>query len=154
MFLHRKRHAVTREPHPALYARTARLFDTLCRPGSDWPADYLRWEIRLLEEMGFGLDLSACAVTGAVEGLSYVSPRTGRAVSRAGAGDWAGRLLPLPAFLVGDAPAGPGALAEGLRLTPVRRKVLEFLLAPALGDRPLPAARARLSDALARRAPR
>jgi DNA repair protein RecO (recombination protein O) len=140
-----------REPHPALYARTARLFDTLCRPGSDWPADYLRWEIRLLEEMGFGLDLSACAVTGAVEGLSYVSPRTGRAVSRAGAGDWAGRLLPLPAFLVGDAPAGPGALAEGLRLT---GHFLESWLAPALGDRPLPAARARLSDALARRAPR
>ena len=55
--------------------------------GAAWTTDYLRWELRLLEELGFGLDLSACAVTGATEGLAFVSPKTGRAVS------WRGRAI-------------------------------------------------------------
>jgi DNA repair protein RecO (recombination protein O) len=64
--------------------------------GEGWTSAYLRWELVLLEELGFGLDLSSCAVTGATEGLAFVSPKTGRAVTAAGAGDWADRLLPLP----------------------------------------------------------
>ena len=138
-----------RQPHPRLYAATQALLDALgVDPG--WPPAYLAWERLLLEETGFGLDLSACAVTGATEGLAYVSPRTGRAVSEAGAGAYADRLLPLPAVLAG----GGGDLAqvlEGLRVT---GHFLEAHLAPALGDRPAPAARARLLSALAREAAR
>jgi DNA repair protein RecO (recombination protein O) len=87
-------------------------------------------------------------VTGNGDDLAYVSPRTGRAVSRAGAGDWADRLLPLPAALLGG-PATPQSLADGLRTTGF------FLdrLAAELGDRKLPEARHRLVDALTRQAP-
>ena len=89
-----------REPHPALYRRTEALLDMLGQ-GDVWPLAYLKWELRLLEEMGYALDLDACAVTGATEGLIYVSPKTGRAVSAKGAGEWADRLLPLPPVLRG-----------------------------------------------------
>ena len=61
-----------REPHPALWFDTVRLFDELGAEG--WTSTYLRWELRLLEDLGFGLDLSSCAVTGATEGLAYVHP--------------------------------------------------------------------------------
>jgi DNA repair protein RecO (recombination protein O) len=112
-----------------------------------WPLAYLRWELALLEEMGFGLDLSACAVTGARTGLIYVSPRTGRAVSAAGAGDWTDKLLPLPACLLAPDMASPDEIARGLTTT---GHFLKRWLAPALGDRPLPAARQRLADLIAR----
>lgn len=135
-----------RAPHPGLYARSLALLDAL-GTAPDWPLAYVRWEVLLLEEAGFGLDLGRCAVTGAREGLCHVSPRTGRAVSAAGAGDWAPRLLPLPAFLLGQGPAGPAEIAEGLRLT---GHFLEQWLAPALGERPLPPARARLAALLGR----
>lgn len=136
-----------RAPHPALYARSAALLDALAAGGASWPLGYLRWELALLEEAGFGLDLSACAVTGATAGLAFVSPRSGRAVSRAGAGDWAEKLLALPAFLLDPAaPPRPGEIGAGLRLT---GHFLATWLAPALGDRPLPGARARLAAALA-----
>lgn len=134
-----------REPHPALWPATVALFDLLGGPG--WPAAYLRWELLLLAELGYGLDLRRCAVTGAAEGLAYVSPRTGRAVSRAGAGDWADRLLPLPEGLEGDGPLGGRALGEGLRLT---GHFLERALAVTRRADVLPAARLRLVDALAR----
>ena len=76
-----------REPHAALYARSEQLLDLL---GQDeiWPLAYLKWELALLDDMGFGLDLGQCAATGTTEDLIYVSPKSGRAVSRAGAGDW------------------------------------------------------------------
>jgi DNA repair protein RecO (recombination protein O) len=135
-----------REPHPALYARTVALLDALGGAPA-WPAAYLRWELCLLEEMGFGLDLARCAVTGGTQDLAYVSPRTGAAVSRAGAGDWAERLLPLPPVLRGLDPAGPDEIAEGLRTT---GHFLDRWLAAALGDRPLPAARGRLVALLSR----
>ena len=69
-----------REPHPRLYKQSEQLLDLL---GQDeiWPLAYLRWELALLDALGFGLDLSACAVTGASDDLVYVSPRSGRAVS-------------------------------------------------------------------------
>ncbi len=134
-----------REPHPALWSGSVDLMDALAGP--DWTSAYLRWEIRLLEELGFGLDLTSCAVTGATEGLAFVSPRTGRAVSASGAGDWADRLLTLPPGLTGDAPLTPAALRDGLALT---THFLTRELAHALQGRPLPEARARLVDLLTR----
>lgn len=135
-----------REPHPRLWAATMRLCDALM-DGPGWHTAYLHWEVLLLEEIGFGLDLGDCAVTGAVTDLAYVSPRTGRAVSRTGAGDWADRLLPLPDCLSGDAPATPADLLAGLAITG------HFLLREVhgLGDPPvLPAARGRLIDLFSR----
>lgn len=135
-----------RAPHPALFAATEPLFTVIGDAVPGWPLDYLRWEMQLLEELGYALDLSRCAVTGTREDLAFVSPRSGRAVSRAGAGDWAPRLLPLPACLLGQGPASWAEVTEGLRLTG------HFLdrFAAEHGDRALPAARARLIAALAR----
>lgn len=134
-----------REPHPALWRKTLTLMDALGQEG--WPAAYVRWELCLLEEIGFGLDLSSCAVTGATEGLVYVSPKTGRAVTAQGAGDWADRLLPLPEGLDGNGPLSAEAVVSGLRLTGF---FLDRELRPVLHDRPLPEARSRLVDLLAR----
>ncbi len=136
-----------REPHPGIYKQTEQLMDLL---GQDdiWPLAYLRWELALLEELGFGLDLSACAATGATEGLIYVSPKSGRAVSAAGAGEWADRLLPLPPCLRGEGQAPDAEIVEGLKTTGY---FLEHRVAPALGHHPLPAARARFLDQLTRR---
>jgi DNA repair protein RecO (recombination protein O) len=135
-----------REPHPQLYRRSIALLDMLGE-GELWPLVYLRWEMTLLEDMGFGLDVSECAATGAAEDLVYVSPRTGRAVSRAGAGTWADRLLPLPPCMIGVGAGSPPEIAAGLRTT---GHFLETHLATSLGDRPLPEARRRFTDAYAR----
>ncbi len=136
-----------REAHPALYARTEVLLDLLGQ-GDVWPLAYLQWEMRLLEEMGYGLDLSACAVTGATEGLIYVSPKSGRAVSAKGAGDWADRMLPLPAVLLGQGDATDVEIAQGFVTTGY---FLTSQLAKNLGDRSLPEARARFVEAFSRR---
>ncbi len=134
-----------RAPHPGLWDRTNALLDLLGEERGLWPLAYLRWEQALLEELGFGLDLSACAVTGAREGLAFVSPRTGRAVSREGAGDWAARLLPLPPVLRGEGEAGPADIAAALAVT--GRFIARRLLPEG---RPMPAARDRLADLLGR----
>lgn len=76
-----------------------------------------RFELSLLDDLGFGLDLGSCAVTGSAEGLCYVSPRSGRAVTREGAGDYADRLLVLPGFLIGEADPLPADVADAFRLT-------------------------------------
>lgn len=136
-----------RQAHPALYAHSLALLDGLGAPR--WPEAYLGWELALLQETGFGLDLTACAVTGVTQDLAYVSPRTGRAVSRAGAGDWAGRLLPLPGVLRGVPGDDPQEILEGLRTT---GHFLSDHLARSLGERPLPPARQRLVDLIAARA--
>ncbi|MBY6044195.1 DNA repair protein RecO [Phaeobacter italicus] len=135
-----------REPHPDLYLRSERLLDLL---GEDdiWPLAYLQWEMALLEELGFGLDLSCCAVSGALEELIYISPKSGRAVSRASAGEWADRLLPLPAVMRGEGEAGTGEILQGLSTTGF---FLEHRLAPSLGNTPLPEARGRFLDVLTR----
>jgi DNA repair protein RecO (recombination protein O) len=134
-----------RDPHADLHRRTEALLVAL--DGDDWPAMYLRWELRLLEELGYGLDLTRCAVTGSVEGLAFVSPNSGRAVSQAAAAEWADRLLPLPGAMLMDGPAPPADVLAGLRTTG------HFLarLAADLGDRPVPPARDRLIAELARR---
>ena len=136
-----------REPHPALYKRSEQLLDLLGHQ-EVFPLAYLRWEQALLEELGFGLDLATCAVTGATEGLCYVSPKSGRAVSAQGAGDWADRLLPLPPCLLGQGDAADEEVFTALQTTGY---FLEHKLAPELGHKPLPEARARLMDAFSRR---
>ncbi len=135
-----------RDPHPVLWGKTVALLDMLVA-GGDWPKDYLRWELELLEELGFGLDLTCCAVTGSREDLVFVSPRSGRAVSRGAAGDWEARLLPLPAVLLGQGPASGPEMAQGLALT---GHFLNRGLQTVLGERGLPEARARLLAMLAR----
>ena len=137
-----------RASHPALWRGTMALLADI-EQGGDWPAQYLRWEVALLDELGFGLDLGRCAVTGSREGLAYVSPKTGRAVSVAGAGEWAARLLPLPSVVMGQGPASPQELGQGFALTG------HFLLKglePVLTGQALPAARMRLIDMLNERA--
>lgn len=135
-----------REDHPPLYTRTIQLLDLLGQ-GEVWPLAYLQWEVALLEELGFGLSLDTCAVTGGNDELIYVSPRTGRAVGRHAAGDWADKLLPLPPVLKGEGDADIAEILTALRTT---GHFLTQHLVPSLGDRSLPEARARLLDSLAR----
>lgn len=137
-----------RAPHPALFDKTEALLD-MVGDGPVWPLAYLRWEMALLDDMGFGLDLETCAVTGAREGLAYVSPKSGRAVSEAGAGAWKDRLLPLSPELAEGATGAPAGVLQGLQVT---GHFLANHLAPSLGEKPLPAARQRFVDLLAKSA--
>jgi DNA repair protein RecO (recombination protein O) len=134
-----------RDPHPALYAELHGFLEQLVQH-PEWLERYIRFELALLAELGFGLDLARCAVTGTSEDLVYVSPASGRAVSRNGAGVYADRLLTLPAFLLGRAPADGAQLAAGLRLTGafLRRHLFDA------SDRAMPEARDRLLARLAR----
>jgi DNA repair protein RecO (recombination protein O) len=77
----------------------------------------VRYELLILSELGFGLDLSECAATGARTNLRYVSPKSGRAVSGEGAGEYIDRLLPLPPFLLGSGAAEWADVFDGLRIT-------------------------------------
>lgn len=135
-----------RDPHPVLYQHTVDLLDLLGQPDL-WPLAYLYWEQDLLEEMGFGLDLTQCAVTGVTQGLIYISPKTGRAVSAAGAGNWADRLLPLPPVLLGDGDATQDEIIAGLATTGY---FIEHRLLKGSGDKAMPAARARLIQTMGR----
>jgi DNA repair protein RecO (recombination protein O) len=87
-----------RDPHTAVFDALLGLVDDLDEP-LWFGARLARFELQILAELGFGLDLSECAATGTTEDLAYVSPRSGRAVSRAAAGPWRDKLLPLPAFM-------------------------------------------------------
>lgn len=137
-----------REPHPEIYSATGRLIELM---GSDEAspaliaASLLKWELALLSALGYGLDLSSCAVSGQDHDLGYVSPRSARAVSRAGAGAYASRLLPLPEFMIA-AGASPSMqeLLDGARLTGffLERHVLNPL------NRRLPPARTRYIEHL------
>ncbi len=139
-----------REPHPQVFDGLTRLLTLLSLdPGQGaaaGPAALLRWEALLLTDLGYGLDLSSCAVTGCTDGLAFVSPRTGRAVSTDAAGAWRDRLLRLPPlFRDLTDPGTPEDWNDGLRLTG------HFLARDAFGQRhrPVPAARDRLADAVA-----
>ncbi|MCT4607859.1 MAG: DNA repair protein RecO [Pelagimonas sp.] len=133
-----------REAYPALYRLTQALLDLLGNTDL-WPLAYLHWELTLLEELGFALDLNTCAVTGATEGLIYVSPKTGRAVTAQGAGEWAERLLPLPPVMRGKEPSDLPHVLQALGTTGY---FLEHFVAPNCGNRPLPAARGALLSRL------
>ncbi|MGE0629172.1 MAG: DNA repair protein RecO [Hyphomicrobiaceae bacterium] len=108
-----------REPHPSLYEVTMFVLSFL-DDSSVWPALYARWELALLAELGFGLDLSSCAATGKTDDLIYVSPKSGRAVSREAGEPYRDRMLPLPAFLRSGGAAGTTTeadVSDALRLT-------------------------------------
>jgi DNA repair protein RecO (recombination protein O) len=112
-----------REPHPEVFTQALFLLDMLGEgerrvAGGACLAAYVRWELTLLRELGYGLDLASCVVTGETRDLAFVSPKSGRAVSEAAAGPWRDRLLVLPAFLLADGrSADPAALRQGLALT-------------------------------------
>jgi DNA repair protein RecO (recombination protein O) len=99
-----------RDPHPELYEAACHILDHL-EARTVAPALLVRFELAILAELGFGLDLAVCAATGRTDDLVYVSPKTGRAVSREPGLPYADRLLALPAFLTDEA-AGPPADAE------------------------------------------
>lgn len=133
-----------REPHDVLFLLAEELIDAPA--GDDTLAGLVRFEAVLLAETGFGLDLDRCAATGQRDDLVYVSPRTGRAVSRGAGLPYADRLLPLPAFLVDDEAAAPGRrdILDGLALT--GRFIERDLFAPR--NLPMPIAREALVVAL------
>ncbi|OUI83696.1 DNA recombination protein RecO [Gluconobacter sp. DsW_056] len=132
------------EAHPELFMRLVRLLTLISVAPEPAPMGaYLRWESQLLTGLGYGLDLSDCAVTGSADDLVYVSPRSGHAVSRNAAGEWRDRLLLLPALMMDEADDGtPEDWKNGLALTG------HFLSRWVFGVRhqPLPAARERLVD--------
>lgn len=133
-----------REPHPGAYHALAALIAALEHP-SVWPAVYVRFEAGLLEDLGFGLDLSKCAATGSPDDLIWVSPRTGRAVSRAAGEPYRDKLLALPPFLLSaQGGLGPGDVGAGLALT--GHFLESFVFGPL--NRPPPPARLWLLDRL------
>ena len=133
-----------REPHPGAYLAFEALTEALRLPAV-WPAVFVRFEAGLLQDLGFGLDLSKCAATGSTDDLIYVSPRTGRAVSRAAGEPYKDRLLPLPPFLL----SAQGGLAEGdIRLgLDLTGHFLEAFVFSVM-NRPLPPARVWLVERL------
>ena len=142
-----------RDPHPELYAATLEVIRAFDRPDV-WPALLVRWELQLLQELGFGLDLSACAATGVGTDLAYVSPRSGQAVSREAGKPYCSKLLELPAFLLDEAaPADAAGIAAGFALTGhfLERDVLEphGLAMPHARERLLQLLRSRVETAIA-----
>lgn len=126
-----------REAHPRVFGDLVRLLTRLDPPAA------ARWEAVLLTGLGYGLDLTCCALTGSTEALTWASPRSGRAVSEAASGPWRSRLLALPRFLLDlEAQSDAADWRDGLRLTG------HFLARDAFGGhhRPLPAARVALYD--------
>ena len=136
------------QPYPALYEALGGLLDAIeAAPSAiGWGVALVRYELLMLAELGFGLDLERCAVSGANDDLVAVSPKSGRAVSAAEAEPYAGKLLPLPAFVREGGRASWQDIADGLDLTG------HFLGRDVLTDRsaPLAEARARLVDRLRR----
>lgn len=134
-----------REPHPRVFNGLLHLIAHLSEGPEVSLPELIRWEATLLADLGYGLDLARCALTGATAGLAYVSPRTGRAVAAEAAGDWAPRLLRLPGFLVGANTSDAADWRDGLRLTG------HFLERDAFGPhhRTLPVARHMLYDRVA-----
>ena len=141
-----------REAHPATLEALEAFLDALehdelsARPEA-WGTLYVRWELGLLGELGFALDLSLCAATGVTEDLVWVSPKSARAVSREAGEPYAKQLLPLPVFLGGEggAAASLREVLQGLKLTGYFLE--RHLFAPH--DKRTPQARARLVERLA-----
>ena len=129
-----------RQPHPGAFAALEALLTALA--ADSWPSVYVHWELALLRDLGFGLDLSVCAATGQTSDLGFVSPKTGRAVSRVAAGPWKDKLLVLPRFLVEGGEGDAADIRHGLMLTGffLDRHVL------AAHNLAMPSARIRLVD--------
>lgn len=127
------------QPYPAVYQALAGLLAAIeaAPAASGWGAALVRFELLLLAELGFGLDLGQCAVSGATEELVAVSPRSGRAVGRAAAEPYAGKLLPLPSFILEGGQAHWPEILEGLELSG------HFLLRDLITDRSAPVGLAR-----------
>ena len=104
-----------RQAYDSFYRTTEDLLDLLNQPNI-WPMAYLRWELELLTVLGYGLDLSKCAVSGSTEKLRYVSPRTGRAISEQAAGEWVSKLLHLPSIILKGS-GNSDSIIDGLKLT-------------------------------------
>jgi DNA repair protein RecO (recombination protein O) len=134
-----------RDPHPNLFEVTLFVLGFLDER-EVWPALVVRWELALLDELGFGLDLASCAATGAASDLAYVSPKSGRAVSATAGEPYKDRLLALPQFLRPGPPGAIGAadLRAGFDLT--GHFLLQRVLRPR--DLDMPDARARLMSYL------
>jgi DNA repair protein RecO (recombination protein O) len=115
-----------RDPHPELYARVVELLELIDDPLAAAVA-MVRFELQILAELGFGLDLESCAATGRVNDLGFVSPKSGRAVSRLAAEPWQDRLFRLPAFLSAEVEPSSEDIADGFALTGffISRRVLE-----------------------------
>jgi DNA repair protein RecO (recombination protein O) len=107
-----------RDPHPHLYTALSVILDHLHEP-ADAGELFVRFELAVLNDLGFGLDLLECAATGTRDDLCYVSPKSGRAVSRDAGAPWADKMLALPNFLGDESrhAADASALADGFRLT-------------------------------------
>ena len=105
-----------RDPHEDIALAIDYLFDRI-EIGHPVLADFVRYEMMILQTLGFGLDLTACAATGAQEALTHVSPKSGRAVSETAAAPYANRLLKLPPFLLGGENPNDEQVLQGLRLT-------------------------------------
>ncbi|WP_174297220.1 DNA repair protein RecO [Sphingomonas bacterium] len=134
------------QPYPALYAGLGGVLDAIeaAPTARGWASSLARYELLLLAELGFGLDLTACIVTGVVDDLGFVSPRSGGAVSRSAAAGYEERLFALPTFLRDGGAAGWAEVIAALRITG------HFLARDVLTDRraaPL-AARERLVERL------
>ena len=141
-----------REANLSIWQATTALIEiiSLADDLEDWLGFYIKWEMNLLSQMVFALDLSSCAVSGLTESLMYVSPRSGRAVHKDYAGDYADRLLRLPGFLRPDADletTPQAALTDGLTLTGhfISRRVFSLI------HKDLPQARLRLAHLVSKR---
>ena len=138
-----------REAHASVFEAGNILLDAIQQDSfAHWAPLFVRFELGLLEALGFGLDLSRCAATGVVDDLIYISPRTGRAVSRTAGAPYKERLFQLPQFLLGAQNADPDAseIAAGLRLT--GHFLMERVLRPH--GRDMPGARLQLDGFAAR----
>lgn len=131
--------------YPAIYDGLLILIESLKESEASWPTVYVKWELGLLGELGFGLDLSCCAATGVTDNLTYVSPKSARAVSEDAAAPYIDKLIPLPPFLLNPGTlASPDEVLQGLNLTAF---FLERHVFPHK-DHSLPDARRRLMERL------
>jgi DNA repair protein RecO (recombination protein O) len=117
-----------RDPHESVFEALEEILDGLTHPALT-AARVVKFELEMLAELGFGLDLASCAATGTLKDLVYVSPKSGRAVSRAAGEPWHDRLLPIPAFLSEEQTRLPSEteLSQGFALTGyfLERRVVE-----------------------------
>ncbi len=139
-----------RDPHQSVFEALGLVLAALAEADATvWQSVYVKWEIGLLQELGFGLDFSQCAATGSVENLTHVSPRTGRAVSAEAAGPYRDKLLALPAFLL--AGGGTPSTEDIVSALQTTGYFLERHVFSNRREAKAPDARQRFADRLSRR---